>query len=43
MYIIITYNIRVINFSRKIDKINIYIIENKNCKLYLNFKIYNII
>ncbi len=43
IYAVIIYNIRVINFSRKIDEINARIIKNKNYRLYLNLKIYNII
>ncbi len=43
IYAVIAYNIRVINFLYKIDKINARIIKNENYKLYLNFKIYNII
>ena len=43
MYTVIAYNIRVINFLRKIDKINARIIKNENRRFYSDLKIYNII
>ncbi len=43
IYAVIAYNIRVINFLYKIDKINARIIKNKNRRFHLNLKIYNII
>ncbi len=43
MYTVITYNIKIVNFSREINEINTRTIEKKNRRLYSDLKIHSII